>query len=129
MQQRMRTLSFENLQQYEGWLHCLKVEETGSLLFWVMYHVFPLGLRTCLSWLNLRTSSYNLVIQQSQTKRTEEMSASNAADTELILSQIEDKARFNAEWPGKIFSCLVLLQTCLAFKLKPHTRQILGEKG
>ncbi|CAE7567789.1 unnamed protein product [Symbiodinium natans] len=67
MQQRMRTLSFENLQQYEGWLHCLKVEE---------------------------------------------MSASNAADTELILSQIEDKARFNAELQSLIFGTDGLISAC-----------------
>jgi len=67
MVQRMRTLSQENLTQYEMWLHCLKVEE---------------------------------------------MSASNPADTELILSKIEDKARFNAELQSLIFGKDGLISAC-----------------
>ncbi|CAE7632775.1 unnamed protein product, partial [Symbiodinium sp. CCMP2456] len=67
MVQRMRTLSQENLSQYECWLHCLKVEE---------------------------------------------MSASNPADTELILSKIEDKARFNAELQSLIFGKDGLISAC-----------------
>ncbi|CAE7441076.1 unnamed protein product [Symbiodinium sp. CCMP2592] len=67
MVQRMRTLSQENLNQYELWLHCLKVEE---------------------------------------------MSASNPADTELILSKIEDKARFNEELQSLIFGKDGLISAC-----------------
>eukprot|EP00439_Symbiodinium_sp_Y106_P068872 s439_g11.t1 len=72
MVQRMRTLSQENLTQYE--------------ILWHFQHKIFVSL--------------------------EEMSASNPADTELILSKIEDKARFNAELQSLIFGKDGLISAC-----------------